>query len=105
MNGDELTNLTRSQVEALLECFDFIANGYVDQSSFEVGDIWIIQLKHLRKHSVIRLFIRPNSYRLQVRGHTRKKVFFESTKDRFRIVVNSDGTVGVVRLQQDASLK
>lgn len=104
MNDNELTNLTKSQVEALLECFDFVANGYEEQSCFEVADVWIIQLKHQRKQSVIRMFIRPNQYRLQVRGRTRKKVYFESTKDRYRIVVNSDGSVGVMRLQPDANV-
>lgn len=101
----DMSNLTKAQVEALLECFDFLANGYHEQSCFEVGDVWIIQMKHYRKQSVIRMFIRPNQYRLQVRGKTRKQVFFESSKDRFRIIVNSDASVGVIRLDAGASLK
>lgn len=101
----EMSNLTKAQVEALLECFDFLANGYDEQSCFEVGDLWVIQMKHKRTQKVIRMFIRPNSYRLTLRGNTRKKVLFASTPDRFRIVVNSDASVGVVRLDAGASLK
>lgn len=98
----ELTNLTKAQVEALLECFDFLLNGYEERSSFEVGDLWIIQMRHKRTFKVIRMFIHPNKYRLQVCGHTRKKVFFSSSKDRFRIMVNSDNSIGVVRLNGGA---
>lgn len=101
----DMSNLTKAQVEALLECFDFLANGYNEQSCFEVGDLWVIQLKHKRTQKVIRMFIRPNSYRLTLRGSTRKKVLFASTPDRFRIVVNSDASVGVIKLDAGASLK
>ena len=101
----DMSNLTKAQVEALLECFDFLANGYNEQSCFEVGDLWVIQLKHKRTFKVIRMFIRPNSYRLILRGNTRKKVLFASTPDRFRIVVNSDASVGVIKLDAGASLK
>ena len=104
MKSELLENLTKAQVEALLECFDFIANGYVEQSCFEVSDLWVIQLKHDRTQSVIRMFIRPDRYRLQVRGRTRKKVLFGSSKDRFRIVVNSDNSIGVVRQKPNVAL-
>ena len=100
----ELTNLTKAQVEALLECFDFIANGYEEQSCFEVDGLWIIQMKHKRTLKVIRMFIHPYSYRLLVSGRTRKKVMFSESPDRYRIIVNSDASVGVVRLQARASL-
>ena len=99
----ELTNLTKAQVEALLECFDFLANGYLETACFEVGDLWIIQMRHKRTQRVIRVFIHPDRYRLQVGGQTRKKVLFRSTPDRYRIIVNSDASVGVVKLQAHAS--
>ena len=94
----DMSNLTKAQVEALLECFDFLANGYREQSCIEVGDLWVIQLKHERTQKVIRMFIRPNAYRLMLRGSSRKMVKFASTPDRYRIVVNSDASVGVIRL-------
>lgn len=99
----ELTNLTKAQVEALLECFDFLANGYLETACFEVGDLWLIEMIHRRKFRSIRVFIHPDRYRIQVAGYTRKKVSFESTPDRYRIIVNSDASVGVVKLQACAS--
>lgn len=100
----EFTNLTKAQVEALLQCFDFLANGYEERSCFEVGDLWIIQMLHKRTMKVIRMFIHKDRYRLVVSGVTRKKVFFSLTPDRYRIMVNSDGSVGVMRLKAGASL-
>lgn len=100
----ELSNLTKAQVEALLECFDFLANGYEPQSCFEVDDLWIIQMKHKRTQKAIRMFIHPNSYRLQVAGKTRKKVTLASSPDRFRLMVNSDMSVGVVRMKAGGAL-
>lgn len=99
----ELTNLTKAQVEALLECFDFLANGYLETACIEVGDLWIIQMRHKRTQRAIRVFISKDRYRLLVGGHTRKKVLFPSTPDRYRIIVNSDASVGVVKLQAHAS--
>ena len=99
----ELTNLTKAQVEALLECFDFLANGYLETACFEVDDLWIIQMRHKRTQRVIRVFIHQDRYRLQVGGRTRKKVLFSSSPDRYRIIVNSDASVGVVKLQAHAS--
>lgn len=100
----ELTNLTKAQVEALLECFDFLANGYAEQSCFEVGDLWVIQMKHKRTQRILRVFIRPDRYRLLDRGRTRKKVMFSMSPDRYRIVVNSDSSVGVIRLKGHATV-
>ena len=100
----QLNNLTKAQVEALLECFDFLINGYEEQSCFEVGDLWIIQMKHKRTQRALRVFIHPNSYRIQVGGRTRKKVLFSSSKDRYELVVNSEKSVGVIKLSAHASL-
>lgn len=94
----EFTNLTWAQVEALLECFDFLANGYEEKACFEVGRLWIVQMQHRRSLKVIRIYISPNAYRIESKGHTRKKVLFESRPDRYQLLVNSDGSVGVVKL-------
>lgn len=98
----DLSNLTKAQVEALLECFDFLKNGYQEQSCFEIGDLWVIQLKNGRTHKVIRVFVRPNSYALMSRGHARKKVLFASSSIRYRILVNSDASVGVIKLSSSS---
>lgn len=94
---DELTNLTRAQVEALLECFDFLANGYEERSCFEVSDLWVIQLRHKRTMRAIRVFIHPDRYRIVRDGVTKKKVLFSLDNYRFSIIVNSDSSVGVIR--------
>ena len=98
MNDRLLENLTKAQVEALLQCFDFLDNGYHEQSCFEVDDVWIIQMQHSRTWRVIRVFIRPDRYRIVVRGRTKKKVLFASSQNRYRILVNSDGTRKVHRM-------
>lgn len=103
LKESKFENLTRSQVEALLECFDFLKNGYEEKASFEVDDLWIIQLMHKRTFKVIRMFIRPDRYRLQANGITRKKVMFSNGLDRYRIIVNSDATVGVIKTRSGAN--
>lgn len=98
----EYKDLTKAQVEALLECFDFLANGYIEQSCFEVDDLWIIQMKHKRTLKVIRVFIYQDRYRIQVAGRTRKKVLFTLGSDRYRLAVNSDASVQVIRTRPGA---
>lgn len=98
----ELTNLTWAQVEALLECFDFLANGYEETSCFEVGDLWVVQMRHKRTQKIMRMFIHPDRYRLLVAGITRKKVSYQPKPDRYQLVVNSDASVGVIRLNASA---
>lgn len=96
--GKQFERLTKGQVEALLECFDFLHNGYVEKASFEVADLWIIVLQHKRTLKQIKVFIHPDRYRIVSGGITKKKVFFGYDKERYRIVVNSDMTCGVVRM-------
>lgn len=101
MRFNELTNLTKAQVEALLECFDFLANGYQEKATFEVGSLWVIQLQHQRNLRVLRMYIRPDRYKICERKHVRKMVLFGSSKERYEIVVNSPKSIGVVRLNSN----
>lgn len=98
----ELTNLTRAQVEALLECFDFLLCGYGEKSCFEIGDLWYISFEHQRTKKRIQVFIHHNSYRIVIAGHTRKQISFSECSDRYRIIVNSERSLGVVRLRAHA---
>ena len=95
--------LTKAQVEALLECFDFLKNGYQEKATFEVGDLWVIQLQHKRNFRVLRMFIRPDRYKICERKRVRKMVLFESSKERYKVLVNSDATLGVIKLKAGAS--
>lgn len=101
----DFSNLTKAQVEALLECFDFLNNGYEERSSFEVGDLWVVQVQNKRTWRVIRVFIRPDRYRITVGGRTKKKVYFPLGEDRYKIVVNSPRDIGVIRLNPSGDQK
>lgn len=103
LKESNLENLTKSQVEALLECFDFLANGYQETHSIEVDDLWVIQLRHKRTMKRVRVFIRPTRYRIVVGEVTRKKMTYSDSFERYRIIVNSDASVGVIRTRSGAN--
>ena len=102
MRNHDFSNLTKSQVEALLECFDFIANGYAEKSFIEVGGLWVVQMQHIRTSKVLRIFIHKDHYNIYTNRTLRKKVCCSSDTNRYRLVVNSDTSVGVVRLKARA---
>ena len=104
MQDREFTNLTKAQVEALLECFDYFANGWIEYQFIRLSDVWIVGLKHRRTQKDMKIFIHPNRYRVRVNFVTRKKREFEPDGSRYRLWVNSDASVGVVRLSARASL-
>lgn len=99
----EFTNLTRCQVGALLECFDFLHNGYepiIDYSSY---DIWVIVLRHRRTSKKISVQIYHNFYVIRRNGEVIKTVTFKPSPERFKAIVNSDMSVGVVKLSGGVS--
>lgn len=95
----KLKNLTKAQVEALLECFDFLANGYHETSFIHLKDLWVVCFLNNRTKNVIRVFIHYDSYRIWSHGRTRKKLTFHDTQSRYDITVNSDATLGVIRVR------
>lgn len=101
--GKKFESLTKCQVEALLECFDFLHNGYVEKASFEVGDSWVIVLQHKRTLKQLKIFIRPERYIIVINGRPKKQAVYCSSSERYRLVVNSDMTCGVVRMCPDGS--
>ena len=101
----DFSNLTRAQVEALLECFDFLNNGFEELSSFEISDVWTVRFQHKRTNKRLRVVIRPLNYKITCEGHIRKQVFYGSSRDRYKIVVNSPHDIGVVRLNPSANEK
>lgn len=101
----KLKNLTKAQVEALLECFDFLANGYHETSFINLDDLWVVCLLNNRTKNVIRVFIHRDSYRIWSHGRTRKKLTFHDTRSLYDIMVNSDATLGVVRVSSRVSSK
>ena len=58
----EFTDLTKAEVEALLECFDFLRNGYVQVINYNVAGVWIIKMKHGRNGAILSINILKSSY-------------------------------------------
>ena len=103
--GSEFTGLTRLQVEALLECFDFLRNGYVQIIDFNEGGQWIIKMRHKKNGNSLVVTMKTDSYTISKNGTVQKMVMRRKTPDRYRLFVNSDMSVGVVRTSPDANAK
>ena len=100
--GSDFTGLTRLQVEALLECFDFLRNGYVQIIDYNVNGQWIIKMRHKKNGNWLVVTIMTDCYRISINGKTRKSVMMHEGSDRYRLFVNSDMSVGVVRTSPGA---
>ena len=100
--GSEFTGLTRCQVEALLECFDFLRNGYVQIIDFNVDGQWIIKMRHTKNGNWLVVTIKTDYYKISKNGKTQKSVMMRESPDRYRLFVNSDMSVGVVRTRPGA---
>lgn len=100
--GSEFTGLTRCQVEALLECFDFLHNGYQDMGTYHFDSVAIYRLRHKRKGTWIKVVSRPESYDIYKDKNLRKSVAVADSYGRYRLFVNSDMSVGVVRTSPGA---
>lgn len=94
----EFTDLTKAQVEALLECFDFLHNGYLPETDYQSDGVQIIKLKHKKNGHRLSIWIHPLTYIVFKDGKQVKMVQFHDYKDKYRLMVNSDMSVGVVRL-------
>lgn len=99
----EFTNLTRCQVGALLECFDFLHNGYEPIIDYSGQDSWVILLRHRRTSKRLSVHIYQNLYVIRRGGEVVKAVTFTPSPDRFKAIVNSDMSVGVVKLSGGVS--
>lgn len=93
----EFTDLTKAEVEALLECFDFLRNGYVQVIDYNIAGVWVIKMKHGRNGSMLRIYIVNSTYTIFKDDKLIKKVDFFSDHNLYGLVVNSDMSVGVYR--------
>lgn len=93
----EFTDLTKAEVEALLECFDFLRNGYVQVIDYNAAGVWVIKMKHSRNGAMLSICILKSSYTIFKDDKLLKKVDFFSDNNLFGLVVNSDMSVGVYR--------
>lgn len=101
----EFTGLTKAEVEALLECFDFLRNGYVQVIDYNVAGVWIIKMKHGRNGAMLSINILKSSYVIFKNDKLVKKVNFFGDDNLFGLVVNSDMSVGVYRQTPRVSQK
>lgn len=101
----EFTGLTKAEVEALLECFDFLRNGYVQVIDFNADGIWIIKMKHGRNGTLLNVWIKKQSYTIYKDGKPVKTVHLYKDHNLYGLVVNSDMSVGVYRQAPRVSQK
>lgn len=101
----EFTDLTRAQVEALLECFDFLHNGYLPETDYQSNDVQIIKLRHKRNGRRLSIRIKEDSYKIYRDGKLVKIMLADPHTGKYRLMVNSDMSVGVVRLSVSADAR
>lgn len=101
----EFTDLTKAEVEALLECFDFLRNGYVVVIDFNSGRNWVIKMKHHKNAARLSVWIKKQSYTIFKNGRPVKTVHLYKDHDLYGLVVNSDMSVGVYRQTPRVSQK
>ena len=101
----EFTDLTKAQVEALLECFDFLHNGYLPVTDYQSKGVMVIKLKHKKNGHRLSIWIRPIDYFILRDGRPVKRRQFHKDTGRYRLIVNSDMSVGVVRLSVGADAR
>lgn len=101
----EFTDLTKAEVEALLECFDFLRNGYVQVIDFNSGRIWVIKMKHEKNGARLNVWIKKHSYEIFKDGRRIKAVHLRNDHNLYGLIVNSDMSVGVYRQTPRVSQK
>lgn len=103
-SNSEFTNLTRSEVEALLECFDLLRNGYTPVCDYKSKFVWMIRLVHRSNTSRITVMIYPHSYTIVKNGVVRKQSDSFSDDDRYCLMVHSDCSIEVEKLKTHAGV-
>lgn len=90
-------NLTYIQVEALRECFDFIANGYVDEKSYFDNRKWTIWLRHAYNRNKIKMIVTDSYYTIEKNIVAVKHIEGCPDNRRYNAQLNSQGEIEVVR--------
>lgn len=91
----ETQGLTTTQVEAVIDCFDFIRNGYREIVSYCSNEIWLIKLRHTTNKKCLRIYIHPHSYYVSDGKDVRK--FVEHKDDGWRYDIEIDSEVRVTK--------
>ncbi len=104
-NDSGFTDLSRAEVEALKECFDFLCNGYIQVIDFFADGIWIIKMKHQSNGNRLSIWIKKHTYTIFRNGAMVKKVFWRHDLGRYRLTVDSEMKVKVDRIDTGGVVK
>lgn len=96
-------HLTKAQVVALLECFDFVRNGYDLLVEIDDGRTKTIRLRHNRFNRIIEVLMSDWWYIITKNGREVKAVRYKPDSVRYSIIVNSDSSVTYARNDSSAS--
>lgn len=97
--------LTKAQVDALMECFDFVRNGYDLLAEVDDGSTKVVRLKHNRFKRTIEVLMSDWWYIITKNGRQVKAVRYKPDSIRYTILVNSDSSVTYARNNSSASRK
>lgn len=89
MFSGEYKGLTRIEVEALKECFDFIANGYQLVVGYHDSTQWFVKLRHRMHERYLRVYIHQWNYSI-IRDYKCVKSISVNPDDyRYNVVLDS----------------
>lgn len=89
-DSSEFTNLTKAQVEALSQCFDFLHNGYLPLMDWNINGLWVIRLRHKANGHSIAVHIKDCCYAIYKDAKRVKYAAFNASPKRFFLSVDSD---------------
>lgn len=89
-DSSEFTNLTKAQVEALSQCFDFLLCGYQPIMDWNINGLWVIRLKHRSNGHTIAVHIKECCYTIYKDAKRVKYEAFNASPKRYMLAVDSD---------------
>lgn len=104
-NDSRFTDLSRAEVEALSECFDFLRNGYIQVIDFSCDNVWVIKMKHQSNGNRLTIWIKKHTYTIFRNGEIVKSVFWRHDKGRYCLSVDSEMKVKVDRIDTGGVVK
>lgn len=104
--NEYFAGLTKAQVEALKECFDFLRNGYVEVFSSWHRMVAVILLRHKENGNRLSVRICRYTYAIYKNHELVKAVGFKPDNCLYNIAVDSDMSLKVESCQssRDARL-
>ena len=90
MFSGEYTGLTRIEVEALRECFDFIDNGYLLVVGYHDDKQWFIKLRHYKHKRYLKIYIHKWFYSIIRDYKCVKSISISPDDNRYNVVLGSN---------------